>query len=67
MDGDGMRRWLDERVAGHQFSGVALVWRDGAPVFEDAGGIAHGLMAPNQGRVSRRRSPSGSASAGPPA
>jgi CubicO group peptidase (beta-lactamase class C family) len=41
MDTDGIRRWLDERVQGHEFSGVALVWQEGAPVFEYAGGVAH--------------------------
>ncbi len=53
MDSDAMRRWLDERVGGHEFSGVALVWRDGAPLFEYAGGIAnrgHGIPITNETR-----------------
>jgi CubicO group peptidase (beta-lactamase class C family) len=41
MDADSLRRWLAERAASHEFSGVALVWRDGAPVFSYAGGLAH--------------------------
>lgn len=32
---------FDQRVASHEFSGVALVWRDGAPLLEYAGGLAH--------------------------
>jgi CubicO group peptidase (beta-lactamase class C family) len=36
-----VRTWLYERVATHEFSGVALVWRDGAPLFQYAGGVAH--------------------------
>ncbi len=30
MDDGGVREWLDDRVAQHQFSGVALAWADGA-------------------------------------
>lgn len=41
MDTDSLREWLDARVAAHQFSGAALVWRDGGPLFSYAGGIAH--------------------------
>jgi CubicO group peptidase (beta-lactamase class C family) len=41
MDVDGIRGWLDQRVENHEFSGVALVWREGAPVFSYAGGLAH--------------------------
>jgi len=41
MDTDSLRDWLDTRVAAHEFSGAALVWRDGAPLFSYAGGIAH--------------------------
>ena len=41
MDADALREWFDQRVATHEFSGVALVWRDGAPVFSYAGGVAH--------------------------
>ena len=36
-----VRTWLDERVATHEFSGVALVWREGTPLFQYAGGIGH--------------------------
>jgi CubicO group peptidase (beta-lactamase class C family) len=41
MDADALRAWFDARVATHDFSGAALVWRDGAPVFGYAGGVAH--------------------------
>jgi CubicO group peptidase (beta-lactamase class C family) len=41
MNADALRAWFDERVATHEFSGVALVWRDAVSVFEYAGGIAH--------------------------
>jgi CubicO group peptidase (beta-lactamase class C family) len=41
MGDDALRDWLDRRVADHEFSGVALVWRDGAPLFSYAGGLAH--------------------------
>ncbi|HUQ78334.1 MAG TPA: serine hydrolase [Patescibacteria group bacterium] len=47
LDADALRTWFDERVAGHLFSGSALVWRDGEPVFRYAGGLAsrsHGVM-----------------------
>ena len=40
MDTDSLREWLDARVAAYQFSGAALVWRGGEPVFSYAGGIA---------------------------
>jgi CubicO group peptidase (beta-lactamase class C family) len=33
--------WLDARVAAREFSGAALVWRGGEPVFSYAGGVAH--------------------------
>ncbi|MEM9036422.1 MAG: serine hydrolase domain-containing protein [Actinomycetota bacterium] len=47
MDSDDARRWLDDRAISGEFSGVALVWRDGAPVFEHAAGLAHrGLGVP---------------------
>ena len=36
-----MREWLDGRVAKHEFSGRALVWRNGEPLFSYAGGLAH--------------------------
>jgi CubicO group peptidase (beta-lactamase class C family) len=41
MDTDSLREWLDARVAAHEFSGAALVWRDGGPLFSYAAGIAH--------------------------
>ncbi|MGH8573531.1 MAG: serine hydrolase, partial [Gammaproteobacteria bacterium] len=45
---ESVRGWLDERAAEHRFSGVVLVWRDGAPVFEHAAGLAHrGHGVPN--------------------
>jgi len=36
-----LRSWLDGRAAAHEFSGVALVWRGGEPVFQHAAGMAH--------------------------
>ena len=36
-----LRAWLDQRTAAHEFSGSALAWRDGAPIFAYAGGLAH--------------------------
>ena len=38
---DELRAFLDERAAAGAFSGHALVWRDGGPVFSYVGGIAH--------------------------
>ena len=47
MDDSGLRSWFVERVAANAFRGVALAWRDGAPIFEYAGGLAHrGLGVP---------------------
>ena len=47
MDPDRTREWLDGRVESGAFSGAVLVWRDGAPVFEHVGGLAHrGLGVP---------------------
>lgn len=44
---DDLRSWFDLRAAEHAFSGAALVWRDGSPVFTYAGGLAHrGLGVP---------------------
>jgi len=37
----GFGSWIDERADQHLFSGVVLVWRDGAPVFSHAAGLAH--------------------------
>lgn len=41
MDAADLTAWFDERVEAHAFRGVALVRRDGAPVYTYAGGIAH--------------------------
>ena len=41
MDTEALREWLDGRTARHEFSGVALVWREGAPTFMYSGGFAH--------------------------
>jgi CubicO group peptidase (beta-lactamase class C family) len=41
LDPIALGTWLDDRVASHDFSGVALVWREGAAEFSYAGGIAH--------------------------
>jgi CubicO group peptidase (beta-lactamase class C family) len=50
MDVDSLCGWLDGRVAAHEFSGVALVRRDGEPLLSYAGGIAHrGLGVPGDG------------------
>lgn len=40
MDDAELRAWLDDRVAQHRFSGVALVCADGRDIFCYAGGIA---------------------------
>ncbi len=39
-DLEGLRPWFDPRVESADFSGVALVWADGAPAFVYAGGWA---------------------------
>ena len=41
LDTEALREWLDGRTARHEFSGAALVWRDGAPTFTYSGGLAH--------------------------
>jgi CubicO group peptidase (beta-lactamase class C family) len=41
MDPEAVREWLDGRTVRHEFSGVALVWREGQPVFSYSGGLAH--------------------------
>lgn len=41
METEALREWLDRRAARNEFSGVALVWREGAPMFTYAGGLAH--------------------------
>lgn len=33
--------WFDEQTRTHEFSGHAIAWRDGAPIFSYAGGLAH--------------------------
>ena len=33
--------WFDERTKTHEFSGHAIAWRDGAPIFSYVGGLAH--------------------------
>ena len=40
MDVAGLTGWLAERVSVGQFSGVAMLWQDAAPVFSYAGGVA---------------------------
>jgi CubicO group peptidase (beta-lactamase class C family) len=40
-DFDGLSMWLDEEAIAHRFSGVALAWRDGRPIFFHAAGLAH--------------------------
>jgi CubicO group peptidase (beta-lactamase class C family) len=53
MSADDLRPWFHERVASHEFSGVALAWRDGAPLLQYAGGIAyrgHGVPITNETR-----------------
>jgi len=47
VDPSALRSWLDDQTANGGFTGVALVWRDGDPVFEYAGGLANrGLGVP---------------------
>ena len=41
MNDAELRTWFDERTAANAFRGVAIAWRNGAPIFEYAGGIAH--------------------------
>lgn len=41
MDPSALTAWLDDRAARHEFSGVAMVWTAGAPVFSHAAGLAH--------------------------
>ena len=40
-DLEGLRPWIDERAGQSAFSGVAMVWEDGAPGFLHAAGLAH--------------------------
>jgi CubicO group peptidase (beta-lactamase class C family) len=47
MSDADLRAWFDEQTAASAFRGVAIAWRDGAPMFEYAGGVAHrGLGVP---------------------
>lgn len=49
MDIEAARAWFTEQTASGAFSGVALAWRDGGPIFEFAGGLAHrGFGIPNR-------------------
>ena len=41
LKADGLDIWIDNRAGQHLFSGVALVWKDRAPVFTHAAGLAH--------------------------
>jgi len=36
-----LRAWFDERTEAAEFSGHALAWKDGAPIFSYVGGLAH--------------------------
>jgi CubicO group peptidase (beta-lactamase class C family) len=36
-----LRAWFDEQTAAHAFSGHAIAWREGAPIFSYTGGLAH--------------------------
>ena len=41
MSEQALTSWFDEQTSSHAFSGVALAWRNGAPTFSYAGGLAH--------------------------
>jgi CubicO group peptidase (beta-lactamase class C family) len=41
MDSKSLAAWIDQRADEHLFSGVAMVWRHGAPTFSHAAGLAH--------------------------
>jgi CubicO group peptidase (beta-lactamase class C family) len=41
VDDPELRGWFDGRTASHEFSGVALAWRNGRAEFSYAGGMAH--------------------------
>jgi CubicO group peptidase (beta-lactamase class C family) len=41
MDDVALRAEFERRTAAHEFSGVALAWRDGGPIFSFRGGLAH--------------------------
>lgn len=53
MDESALRAWLEQRTTAHDFSGVALAWRQGSPVFSYAGGLAdrgHGVRVTEESR-----------------
>lgn len=39
-DNNDLRQWLDSEASEGRFSGVALAWQDGAPIFSHAAGLA---------------------------
>jgi CubicO group peptidase (beta-lactamase class C family) len=41
LKSDGLGAWIDDRAGQQLFSGVALVWEGGEPVFTHAAGLAH--------------------------
>jgi D-alanyl-D-alanine carboxypeptidase len=41
MDISSLRAAIDQRAVDHDFSGVAMVWRERSPVFAHAAGLAH--------------------------
>jgi CubicO group peptidase (beta-lactamase class C family) len=41
LEEGGFASWIAERANEHQFSGVVLVWKDGAPVYNLVAGLAH--------------------------
>ncbi|HEX5149112.1 MAG TPA: serine hydrolase domain-containing protein [Candidatus Limnocylindrales bacterium] len=52
MDRTGLQRRFEELTSRGDFAGTALVWREGVPIFEYAGGLAHrGLGVPNTGET----------------
>jgi CubicO group peptidase (beta-lactamase class C family) len=38
---EDLRDWFDEQTSTHGFSGAALAWRGGRPIFSYSGGMAH--------------------------
>jgi CubicO group peptidase (beta-lactamase class C family) len=38
---EDLRTWFDERTSNEEFSGHAIAWRDGEPIFSYVGGLAH--------------------------
>lgn len=41
LETGGLAPWIDDRADQHLFRGVVLVWKDGAPAFSHAAGLAH--------------------------